>query len=197
MFTRVNMIFGRKDMVGDGIARLEESDRGAVEAADGNGGLTTLVDREAGVIMAVSYWDHPAHSSTEGLTRARADAVAAAGGDIVVESFEVASQERLTVAAPGAVVRVVRVRIELRTVTEALGFLHDKVLRRLRIEAGFCSAELLIDRNSGSGLLLVAWTDEDAATRTDTVLGRARGEAAERVGTTFPRTETYALVRAT
>lgn len=196
MYARVNMIFGRPDRVEDGLARLEESDRGAVEAAAGNRGLTTAVDRRAGVIVAVSYWDEPDHSSAAALTRARADAVAAAGGDLVVESFEVASQEWVSVPAAGAVVRMVRVRIEPEGVTEALGFLREEMQPRLRTEAGFSGAELMIDRPSGAGMLLTTWTDEVAATQGDTLVERVRDDAARRGGTTFPRTETYALVRA-
>ncbi|MHA6781952.1 hypothetical protein ACVGOW_13310 [Pseudonocardia saturnea] len=197
MHTRVNMIFGHPDMVENGIAQLEESDRGAVEAAAGNQGLTTMVDRGAGVIVAVSYWDEPARSSAAELTRARADAVAAAGGDLVVESFEVTSQDWVSVPAAGAVVRMVRVRIEPATVTEALGFIRDEMLPRLRVGAGFCGTELMIDRSSGAGVLVTTWSDEVAATQCDTLLERVRDEAEQRGGTTFPRTETYALVRTT
>lgn len=194
MHTRVNMIFGRTDLVEDGISQLEESDRSTVEATGGNRGLTTLTDRAAGVLVAVSYWDEPAQASTAALTRARADAVTAAGGDLVVENFEVVSQEMLTAPAAGGVVRLVRVRIGLERLAEAVGFLHDEVLRRLRVEAGFCRAEIMIDRESGSGLLLAMWTDEKSATRTDTLLDRVRDEAVARAGTTFPRSETYAVV---
>ncbi len=197
MHTRVNMIFGRADLVEDGLSQLEESDRGAVEATYGNRGLTTLVDRAAGVIVAVSYWDEPAHGSAAALTRARADAVTAAGGDLVVENFEVAAQELLKVPPAGAVVRMVRVRIASEHLPEARRFLHQEVLRRLRVEAGFCSAELMIDPESGGGLLLAAWTDEESATRTDALVDRVRDEAGRRAGTTFPRTETYAVVATT
>jgi hypothetical protein len=197
MHTRVNIIFGRTDLVEDGLSRLEESDRSAVEATDGNRGLTTLTDRAAGVLVAVSYWDEPAQASAAALTRARADAVTAAGGDLVVENFEVVSQEVLTVPTAGAVARLVRVRIELERLTEAVTFLHGEVLRRLRVEAGFRLAELMVDRESGSGLLLVVWTDEEAATRTDALLDRVRDDAVARGGTTFPRSETYALVGTT
>jgi hypothetical protein len=197
MHARVNIIFGRTDLVEDGISHLEESDRVAVEATDGNRGLTTLADRAAGVVVAVSYWDEPVQAAAGALTRARADAVTAAGGDLVVENFEVASQELLTVPAAGAVVRMVRVRIELERLTDAVRFVHDEVLRRLRVEAGFCSAELMVDRESGSGLLLAAWTGEEAATRTDTLIDRVRAEARARAGTTFPRSETYAVTGTT
>ena len=195
MFARVNIIFGRRDKVDDGLAHLEESDRGAVESAAGNLGLTTFVDREAGVIVAVSYWDEPAHSSQAVLTRAREGAAAAAGGDLVVESYEVAAQERRSVPLSGATVRVERVQIDSSNISDGVAFIRDEVLPQLRTGAGFCSAELLIDRGAGTGQLLTAWTTAADASRAETVLQQLRDEAVERVGTKFPRTETYTLVR--
>jgi hypothetical protein len=196
MYARVNSIFGKQDKVEDGIAHLEESDRAAVEATKGNLGLTTLVDREAGVIVAVSYWDEPAHSSEAALTRAREGAAAAAGGDLVVESYVVAVQERRSVPSPGATVRVARVQIDAARVSDGLAFIRDEVLPRLGARTGFCSGELLIDHATGTGQLLTAWTTAEDADRADTVLQQLRHEAMERVGTKFPRTETYTLVRA-
>jgi hypothetical protein len=193
MYARVNIIFGRKDKVKDGIAHLEESDRGAVEATEGNQGLTTFVDRGAGVIVAVSYWDEPSHSSEAALTRAREGAVAAADGDLVVETYEVVSQEGTAKAAPGAVVQMTRVQIEQAKITDGIEFVCDEVLPQLRGSAGFCSAEFLVDRHAGAGLVLTMWTTENDATRAETVIDRTRDEA-ERFGTKFPRTETYSLV---
>ena len=149
MYARVNIIFGRRDKVDDGLAHLEESDRGAVESTAGNLGLTTFVDREAGVIVAVSYWDEPAHSSEAVLTRAREGAAAAAGGDLVVESYEVAAQDRRSVPSSGATVRVERVQIDSSKIADGVAFIRDEVLPQLRTGAGFCSAELLIDRGCG------------------------------------------------
>ena len=54
MYARVNIIFGTKGKVGAGLTHLEKSDRGVVESAAGNRGLTTLVDRKAGVVVAMS-----------------------------------------------------------------------------------------------------------------------------------------------
>jgi hypothetical protein len=192
---RVNIIFGRRDKVDDGLAHLEDADRGAVEATAGNLGLTTFADREAGVIVAVSYWDEPTHSSEAVLTRAREDAAAAAGGDLVVESYEVAARERRSVPLSGATVRVERVQIDSSNISDGVAFIRDEVLPQLRTGAGFCSAELLIDRGAGAGQLLTAWTTAADASRAETVLQQLRDEAVERVGTKFPRTETYTLVR--
>ena len=66
--------------VGPGVAHIEKSDRDVVEAAAGNRGLTTLVDRKTGVIVAISYWDDLRRSSEAGLTKAREGAAEAAGG---------------------------------------------------------------------------------------------------------------------
>jgi len=53
MYARVNTIFGTEGKVSAGVAHLEESDRKVVESADGNRGLTTLVDRKTAVIVAI------------------------------------------------------------------------------------------------------------------------------------------------
>ncbi|MFC4946225.1 hypothetical protein [Pseudonocardia sp. GCM10023141] len=195
MFARVNIIFGKPDKVENGIAQLEEFDRLAVESTVGNRGLTTLVDRDAGVIVALSYWDEPAHSSEAALTRARESAVAAADGNLVVETYEVATRKSASALEPGSVVRLTRVQIESARIAEGLTFVRDEVLPPLQAGTGFRGAEVLIDRDSGTGLFLTGWTAESDAVNTDKIIGDLREVAATRVGATFPRTETYAVVR--
>jgi hypothetical protein len=196
MYTRVNIIFGSRDRVGAGVAHIEDSDRGAVEAAAGNRGLTTLVDREDGVIVAMSYWDDLHHSSEAVLTEARAEAAAAAGGELIAEGYEVALADRRTAPNPGAVVRMTRLQLEPQRVVDGLAFVREEVLPRLSVGSGLCSAEVLIDRQAGSGLFVTTWTDDDNAERAGTLLDELRDEAATRAGVRFPRTEAYVLVRA-
>ncbi len=196
MYARVNIIFGEKDRADAGVAHIEGTDRGVVEATRGNRGLTTLVDRQAGVIVAISYWDEPLHSSGATLTQAREDAAAAAGGDLVVERYEVAIGERQSVPAPGAVARMARVQVEPARIADGIAFIRTEVLPPLRTVAGFRGAELLIDRSSGGGAFVTAWDDEQGGARSDSVLDELHDQAAGRAGTKFPRTETYAVVRA-
>jgi hypothetical protein len=195
MYARVNTIFGTEDKVSAGVAHIEESDRNAVESADGNRGLTTLVDRTGGVIVAMSYWDDPQRSSDAVLTQARESAAVAAGGELVAESFEVAVAERRVVPAPGAAVRMTRVQLEPARVDAGLAFVHDELLQRLSAGSGLCSAELLIDREIGNGLLVTTWTDQDAVDRADALLDDLPADTAARAGATFPRSEAYVLVR--
>ena len=194
MYARVSIIFGTEDQVGPGVAHIEKSDRDAVEAAAGNRGLTTLVDRKTGVIVAMSYWDDLRHSSEAALTKAREGAAKAAGGALVTESFEVAVAERPAVPDPGATVQMTRVQLDPVRVDAGLAFVRDELLQRLSACSGLCTAELLIDRVIGNGLLVTTWTDEGAAGRAQAVLDGLRRDAEAGAGATFPRSESYMLV---
>ena len=81
MHARLNFIFCEKGQLDDGVAHIERADRAAVEALDGSAGLTTLVDDEAQVIVALSYWQELLRSSEATLTEAREVAAKAAGGN--------------------------------------------------------------------------------------------------------------------
>ena len=194
MYARVNFIFGTATKVGAGVAHIEKSDRDAVEAVAGNRGLTTLVDRKTGVIVAISYWDDLLLSSETELTKAREGAAEAAEGALVTESFEVAVAERPVVPDPGATVRMTRVQLDPARVDAGLAFVRDELLQRLSTCSGLCSTELLIDRVVGNGLLVTTWTDQEAADRAQAVLDALRRDAEAVAGATFPRSESYMLV---
>lgn len=195
MYARVNTIFGDRARVETGVAQLEDSDRRGVEGMDGNRGLTTMTDRDGGVIVAVSYWDEPTHASEATLTRAREAAAAAAGGDLVVETYEVVLRRLLTEPPPDAVVRMVRMRIPSDRDGACATFVRDEVLTDPRAATGLCRAELLLDARSQSGVLLTVWASETDAAHVDTLVERLRDEAARRAGITSPRVERYVLVR--
>jgi hypothetical protein len=194
MYARVNIIFGTEDKVGPGVAHIEKSDRYVVEAAPGNRGLTTLVDRKTGVIVAISYWDDLGQSSEAALTKAREGAAKAAGGALITENFEIAVTERLAVPDPGATVQMTRIQLDPLRVDAGLAFVRDELLQRLSACSGLCSAELLIDRVIGNGLLVTTWTDEEAACRAQALLDGLRTDTEAAAGATFPRSESYMLI---
>ena len=194
MYARVSIIFGTAAKVGAGVAHIEKSDRDAVEAAVGNRGLTTLVDRTTGVIVAISYWDDLRLSSETVLTDARAGAAKAAEGALVTESFEVAAAEQPVVPDPGATVQMTRVQLDPVRVDAGLAFVRDELLQRLSACSGLCSAELLIDRVIGNGLLVTTWTDQEAAGRAQALLDGLRRDAEAVAGAKFPQSESYMLV---
>ena len=131
MHARLNFIFCEKGQLDDGVAHIERADRAAVEALDGSAGLTTLVDDEAQVIVALSYWQELLRSSEATLTEAREAAAKAAGGNLVTETLEVAVDWRAM--SPGAVtaMRMERLQIELARLADLIGFYEDVVTREL------------------------------------------------------------------
>ncbi len=195
VYTRVNTIFGPKDRVDAGVAQIEGPDRAAVEATRGNRGLTTMVDREAAVIVAISYWDEPGRSSDAELTRARQNAVVAAGGDLVAENYVLALDERVSVPAPGAAVRLVRVQVAPSRSEDGLTYLREEILPRLRATAGLHHAEGMVDENLGRALLVTTWRDGDDAATAVAILDRLRTDALQRTQVTLSGTEAYTLVR--
>ena len=160
----------------------------------GNRGLTTLVDRKTGVIVAISYWDDIGLSSETELTKAREGAAKAAEGALVTESFEVAVAERPVAPDPGATVQMTRVQLDPVRVDAGVAFVRDELLQRLSACSGLCSAELLIDRVIGNGLLVTTWTDQEAAGRAQALIDALRRDAEAVAGATFPRSESYMLV---
>jgi hypothetical protein len=78
-------------------------------------------------------------------------------------------------------------------VDAGLAFVRDVLLQQLSACSGLCSAELLIDRVIGSGLLVTTWTDQDAAGAARAILDGLR-DAEAAAGTSFPRSESYMLV---
>jgi hypothetical protein len=82
-----------------------------------------------------------------------------------------------------------------RKIDAGLAFVQNELLQRLSAGSGLCSAELLIDRKIGNGLLVTTWTDEDSANRADALLGALPSDATARAGAAFPRSESYVLVR--
>jgi hypothetical protein len=113
---------------------------------------------------------------------------------LVTESFEVAIAERLAVPNPGATVQMTRVRLDPVRVDATLTFVRDELLQRLSVCSGLCSAELLIDRVIGSGLLVTTWSDQEAAGRAQALLDGLLRDAEAAAGATFPRSESYMLV---
>lgn len=193
MYARFNTIFGRRDKVAAAVARTEGADRAAVEATTGNRGLTTLMNHEAGVIVAVSYWDDPIHSSAPGLTRVRERVAAVAEGDLVAESYVVAWQEPgRTAQWPGDTVRVDRLHVDPAAAAPGSELLRDQVVHEAGLDRGFRGAELLIDQARGPALLITTWAAAEDAARMDEVLARVRDAGSH---TTLLRTESYVLVR--
>lgn len=177
-----------------GIAYIEDFARGAVEATRGNQGLATLVDWETGVIIVVSYWDEPLRSTEAPLPRARGGAARGACGALTTENYEVTVGRQARKPLPGAAARLARAQVDRTRRADVVGFYRKDVVPRLERCTGFCSAELLIDHNSGTALSVTAWEDTATATRAEPALEQLRIDADQRHGVKLTRVESYCML---
>jgi hypothetical protein len=113
---------------------------------------------------------------------------------LITEAFEVAVAERSVVPDPGATVHMTRVQLDPVRVDAGLAYVRDELLQRLSACPGLCSAELLIDRVIGNGMVVTTWTDEDAAGRAQALLDGLRRDAETAAGARFPGSESYMLI---
>lgn len=193
MHVRLNTIFGERDRATAVVDYLEDLDRPAVEAAVGNCGLTTFMDEASGVIVAASYWDEQARSSAAALTGVRQGAEVVAHGMVVADSYEVRGLVRRSVPQRGAVVRLDRLQFESARVDAAAAFLVSVLMGELTCLESLCSAEVLIDADSGTGIVLTVWDTGQGADGGFTVVESLRDRVADH-GAKFVAVERYTLI---
>ncbi len=174
MFVRMSTIHGAEGKTDAAVEFVEEVGRPALEFAAGSRGVAVFVDDESGRTVVASYWDtaDAMRASESALASLRGQAAAVGGGDITIQSYEVAVARRLSVPAVGASVRLLRVQGDPPTIDDMIGFYRAEALPVLVGLAGLCSVQLLIDRESGDVISATAW--EDAV-----VLAAAQGDLAK------------------
>lgn len=199
MFVRMSTIHGAEGKTDAAVEFVEEVGRPALESAAGSRGVAVFVDDESGRTVVASYWDtaDAMRASESALASLRGQAAAVGGGDITIQSYEVAVARRLSVPAAGARVRLLRVQGDPHTIDDMIAFYRAEALPVLVGLAGLCSVQLLIDRESGDLISATAW--EDAA-----VLAAAQGDLAKvisrfghRFGDRVTGVDSYAMVGTT
>jgi heme-degrading monooxygenase HmoA len=181
------------------LERMDGQDRAVVEATEGNRGLAVLADAGGGRILGASYWDsaESLRASEEALADARADLAKALGWHLTVERFEVIIGFRRTFPARGAPVRLSRFEMDPSRVEEAITWFWEETVPRVKGAHGLCSFQLLLDRESGSGMVATAWENQEAAEAFWPTAEQLRADASERVGLRFSPPDTYTMVRTT
>jgi heme-degrading monooxygenase HmoA len=114
-----------------------------------------------------------------------------------VERFEVIVGFRRSIPARGAPVRLSRFEIDPSRVEEAITWFWEESVPRVKAADGLCSFQLLLDRESGSGMVATAWENREAAEAFWPTAEQLRAVASERVGLRFSPPDTYTMVRTT
>jgi heme-degrading monooxygenase HmoA len=151
-----------------GIAHIRDEVMPAVQAMDGCIGMSAMVDRESGRCIITTAWetDEAMRASAEKASELRDQAAQHLGGDVEkLEEWEIAVLHRDHRSGTGACARVTWVKGDPATMDQKIDYYKTSVLPDLENLDGFCSASLLIDRESGRSVSTVTFDSRESMER--------------------------------
>lgn len=184
MYARSTTVQGSPRRIEAAIAMVRDEVLPAVSQMPGCLGLSMMVDRGTGHGVVTTSWE------SQETMRATADAVApmrekAANlidGTAEVQEWEIAVMHRAHPAPAGSYVRSTWLRSDPAGVDRALDVFRMGVLPRVEELPGFCSAVLMIDRDSGLAVSSVAFDDLAAIEASRDAAQAIRGGAVKEIG---------------
>jgi hypothetical protein len=147
-------------------------------------GLSMLVDRGSGRCITTSAWqsEDAMRAADEALQPVRERVGEILGGSPQVEEWEIAVLHRDHRSGEGACVRVTWLRVDPADLGRAIDVYKLASLPRAEELAGFCSASLLVDRNSGRAVSSVTYDSFDAMERNRDAAAAMRSAASKDAG---------------
>ncbi|MBX7434917.1 hypothetical protein JDV09_22890, partial [Mycobacterium sp. Y57] len=167
MYARSSTIHARTSALDAGIKYVHDTVWPALGGLDGYVGLSLLVDRLTGRCIATTAWqtEQAMADSREPTVALRDRAAQILGGSPTVDEWEIAALHRDHHSGPGACARVTWARVEPETADRAIDGYRLATLPALAELDGFCSASLLVDRESGFGVATVSFDSDEAMKR--------------------------------
>jgi heme-degrading monooxygenase HmoA len=156
VYARTTTIQADPAKIDAGIAPIREQTLPSVTSMQGCVGMSLLVDRQSGRCIATTAWESEAamRDSAESVRPLRDEAEQGLGASSSeVDMWEVAVVHRDHSIPDGACARVTWVSVADSTNAERILDTYKMgVLPRLQELDGFCSASMLIDRETGRGV---------------------------------------------
>ena len=168
VYARSTTIQAQPSSIDDGIAYVRDEVMPALKAMDGYVGLSLLVDRESGRCIATSAWEteDAMRASTERAKPLREQAsMRFGGGDASVDLWEIGAMHREHRSGDGACVRATWIKMPRDHADRAIDFYRTDVLPSLEGLEGFCSASLMVNRETGRGVSSATFDSREAMER--------------------------------
>lgn len=174
----------RKTEIDAGIRYVQEEVMPAIMAMDGCIGLSMLVDGETGRCIATSAWsDEQAMLAADAALRPmREQAGMILGSDPQVDEWEIAVVHRDHQTSDTTCVRCTWLRTEPGRVEDAIERFRAEVLPTAEDMSGFCSASLMVNRQTGRAVSSVTWDSREAMEGSRETAGKLRTRVAEASG---------------
>ncbi len=174
MYARSSTFHGMPANVDAGIRFVETEAAPMLQRIEGCRGLSFLVDRDIGQCIATSSWEteEALRSSDPQLREMRDRGRDILGGSLQIDEWEIAVMHR---THHGECCRVSWLQGDLDTMTETF---RGSILPDLEQTPGFCSASLLVNRDTGMGCASTVWEDLAAMTTSRASADDLRARAA-------------------
>ena len=170
----------------------------AAIAMEGCVGLSMLVNRETGRCIATSAWadDQSMAAADAALRPMRAQASKILGADPQVDMWELAVLHRDHRTGDSTCARCTWLQTDAARVDDAIERFRSEVLPTAEGMRGFCSASLMVDRQSGRAVSTVTWDSRQAMHASRDAAMRLRSRVAESTGSQIEDVDEFDLVLA-
>ncbi|WP_460357313.1 hypothetical protein [Mycobacterium sp. ZZG] len=164
MYARSSTVHARSSAIDAGITYIHDTVWPALTELDGYVGLSLLVDRQSGRCIVTTAWESETamHASRRVADEYRNRAAEILGGSPTVDEWEIAALHRDHRSAPGACVRVTWARVAPEGAERAIDGFRLATIPALEEMDGFCSASLMVDRDSGFGVASLTFDSAEA-----------------------------------
>jgi heme-degrading monooxygenase HmoA len=176
VFARSTTVVAHPDSIDAGIRHVQNEVMPMLADLPGCVGMSMLVDRQSRRCIVTSSWQSESDMrATEAQLHAvRTRAAEALGGRPQVDEWEIAALHRNHRSQHGACVRSTWFRVDPPKLDRAVDVFKLASLPELEALEGFCSASLMIDRESGIAVSSVTYDSFSAMERTRSAAGTIR-----------------------
>ncbi|NUT33249.1 MAG: hypothetical protein HOV79_09260 [Hamadaea sp.] len=184
MFARSTTIIVDHASIDRAVTLMRDEVMPALLRIDGCIGMSVLVDRESGRCIATSSWrsSEAMRASNAQVAPLRDQVIATLRAkEPLIQEWEIPVMHRSHPAPEGAGARLSWLKgdpANLESATES----YKMIMPLLDDLTGFCSASLLINRDTGQAVSTVVYDNAEALMRTREVANSLRGRVAEQAG---------------
>jgi heme-degrading monooxygenase HmoA len=168
MYARTTTMRGDPQAVDSLVATVRDELMPSLLELDGCVGLSLLVDRDTGRVIATSAWEtqEAMRAGAEAVRSLRQRAAESFGATPEVQEWEIAVLHRAHRVADGACARVVWTRTEPGNLDRIIDAYRDSLMPWWEKTDGFCSNSFLVDRQEGRCSSTVVFESREAMAHT-------------------------------
>lgn len=168
MYARSTTLDARRDSIDRGIAMVRDEIGPELARMPGCKGVSMVVDRVSGRSIVTTSWasELTMRDSRRQVRSMRDRAAPLMQGPPRIEEWEVGMMHRRCEPGEGACARIVRFTTDPGRIEQSIDFYRMVAVPMLDDMAGFCSASLFVNRESGVSVSTAAYASREAMDRT-------------------------------